>query len=144
VHSERLTTDGAGPKLRAYIRDALYNVTEGARRDFVVSRAHSPMSSQLTKGLCERLQYSQIDDQDIFQSRPTVQFLSIKPISVNPNGPAPPSANDRYRIILSDGDHFVQAMLATQLNHLVEKEAIGKNTIAVLERFTANVVQDRR
>ena len=102
------------------------------------------MSTELTRGLCRRLQYSQLDDQEIFQSRPTVQFLSIKKIQPNPNAPPPPNATGRYRAILSDGEHFVPAMLATQLNHLIDDDSIGKNTIAVLERFTANVIQERR
>ncbi|EIN07090.1 replication factor-a protein [Punctularia strigosozonata HHB-11173 SS5] len=100
------------------------------------------MAEQLTRGLCLRLQHAQTDDQEIYLSCPTVQFLSIKKIS--PTGPPGANAPDRYRIIMSDGEHFVQAMLATQLNHLIEDETIGKHSIVVLDRFTANVVQERR
>ena len=28
---------------------------------------------------------------------------------------------DRFRLVISDGAHYMQAMLATQLNHIVEQ-----------------------
>ncbi|EIW60181.1 replication factor-a protein [Trametes versicolor FP-101664 SS1] len=51
---------------------------------------------------------------------------------------------DRYRVIVSDGEHFLQSMLATQLNHLVEEEQILKHSIAVIEKFTCNLVQGKK
>jgi replication factor A1 len=54
------------------------------------------------------------------------------------------STVDRYRIIVSDGEHFIQAMLATQLNHLVNDESIKKNTIVNVTKMTCNYVQDKR
>ncbi|KAI0780628.1 replication factor-a protein [Trametes elegans] len=51
---------------------------------------------------------------------------------------------DRYRVIVSDGEHFLQSMLATQLNHLVEEEQIVKHSVAVVEKFTCNLVQDKK
>lgn len=45
--------------------------------------------------------------------QPMVQLLEVKQIAGN--GGSPP----RYRLIISDGVHFMQAMLATQLNDLV-------------------------
>ncbi|THH11089.1 hypothetical protein EW146_g8166 [Bondarzewia mesenterica] len=38
----------------------------------------------------------------------------------------------------------MQVLLATQLNHLVEENLIGKNTIAQLEKFSCNVIQGKR
>ena len=51
---------------------------------------------------------------------------------------------DRYRVIISDGVHFIQAMLATQLNDLVRTNAIGKHTVVVVEKATCNYVQAKR
>ena len=97
---------------------------------------------QLTAGICKQLQETQ--DQDalevLFNSEPTVQILSIK--KVGPNQGANPM--DRYRIILSDGEFFSQAMMATQLNYFVEGGQVQKNTVVVIEKFTCNYVQDKR
>ncbi|KAI0672914.1 replication factor-a protein [Trametes maxima] len=51
---------------------------------------------------------------------------------------------DRYRVIVSDGVNFLQSMLATQLNHLVEEEQVLKHSIAVIEKFTCNLVQGKK
>lgn len=79
-------------------------------------------------------------DENLMTSCPTVQFLSFKKVA-----PAAGGANvDRYRIIVSDGEHFVQAMLGTQLNTLIDDGEIEKHSIAVIERFTCNIVQEKR
>ncbi|KAI0372965.1 replication factor-a protein [Pilatotrama ljubarskyi] len=95
---------------------------------------------QLTAGICSRLNNSENDDEELFNSQPVVQFLSFK--RVPPGGGA--SNMDRYRVIVSDGEHFLQSMLATQLNHLVEEEQILKHSIAVIEKFTCNLVQGKK
>ncbi|KAI0822834.1 replication factor-a protein [Trametes gibbosa] len=51
---------------------------------------------------------------------------------------------DRYRVIVSDGERFLQSMFATQLNHLVEEEQILKHTIVAIEKFTCNLVQGKK
>lgn len=50
------------------------------------------------------------------------------------------------RLILSDGEYFMQAMLATQLNHLLTNDppAFEKNTVVKLITYACNVVQNRR
>lgn len=47
-------------------------------------------------------------------------------------------------MILSDGVHYQQAMLATQQNHLVEAGQIDKNAIVVVKQYAMNEVQGRR
>lgn len=97
------------------------------------------MGFQLTAGSCKLLQNATPEDVDVFNTQHTVQFLSIKKVG-NPAASTP----DRYRIIMSDGIHYMQAMLATQLNGMVQDNTIGKNTVAVLEKLTCNYVQDKR
>lgn len=97
---------------------------------------------QLTAGSCARLHHATPEDEDLFNSPHTVQFLSIK--KVTPTSTTNNPSVDRYRIILSDGINFVQAMLATQLNHLVQENAIGKHTVATIEKLTCNYVQEKR
>jgi len=98
--------------------------------------------SQLSAGICLRLSSAQQADEELFNAEHTVQFVSIKKVT-----PATTTSNpsiDRYRIIFSDGEHYLQAMLATQLNGLVHSNAIGRNTVAIIEKLTGNYVQGKR
>ena len=101
----------------------------------------------LTVGICQRLNSGDPHDESLWGSKPTLQLLSIK--KVNPNSASgtvntPNAPTDRYRIIISDSLNFLQAMLATQLNHLVEEDRIGKHTIAVIENMTCQTIQEKR
>ena len=105
------------------------------------------MSSDLTLsgGICQRLHAGDSNDESIWGTKPTLQFLSIKKVVASNPGPNNPNATtDRYRIIISDGLHFLQAMLATQLNYLVEEDRIGKNTIALIENMSCQTITDKR
>lgn len=96
------------------------------------------MSEQLEQGICKRLNDASQNDQDLFLTPHTVQVLSVKTVG---QGTSP---NERYRIILSDGVHFIQAMLATQLNDMVASNQLTKNCIATVEKLSCNYVQERR
>ncbi|KAH0832173.1 hypothetical protein J3R83DRAFT_13086 [Lanmaoa asiatica] len=96
---------------------------------------------QLSAGICARLSEASPIEIDELGSGYAVQLLSIKKVN---QATSAVSAIDRYRIILSDGVHFVQAMLATQLNELVSRGDIVKNTIVVVDKLTCNFVQDKR
>ena len=70
---------------------------------------------------------------------PTLQLVDVRKIpSQNGSGTL-----DRYRLILSDGQHYQQAMLATQLNHLVESDAVAVNSTIVVKQYVKNAVQGR-
>lgn len=99
------------------------------------------MASPLTAGACQVLYFTE-PPPDSAALQPTLQVLSIKKINAPPG-----SANasvDRYRLILSDGTHFIQSMLATQMNSLVTNKDIDKNSVIKLVQFACNAVQDRR
>ncbi|KAI9460036.1 replication factor-a protein [Russula earlei] len=107
----------------------------------------SLISLSLTEGICQRLNSGDKDDESLWNSKPTLQFLSIKKVVASNNAGAPGNSNsviDRYRIIISDGLHFLQAMLATQLNFLVEEDRVGKNTVAVIENMSCQHIMDKR
>jgi replication factor A1 len=59
-----------------------------------------------------------------------------------PGGNAP--ASDRYRMMVSDGSNFLQAMLATQLNQLVQDDLIKPRCLVKLDEFICNTVHDRQ
>ncbi|KAG1754337.1 hypothetical protein EDB19DRAFT_1892356 [Suillus lakei] len=97
--------------------------------------------SQLSSGICRRLNEAPQEEIDQLASGHTVQLLSIKKVAPTPSST---TATDRYRIIISDGVHFVQAMLATQLNDLVTNGDINKNTVVIIDKLACNFVQDKR
>ncbi|KAL4067797.1 hypothetical protein V8B97DRAFT_1940400 [Scleroderma yunnanense] len=96
---------------------------------------------QLTSGICSRLNEASPSEIEELGAGYTVQLLSIKKVTANSTTAA---AIDRYRIIISDGVHFVQAMLATQLNNLVTNEEITKNSVVVIDKLTCNFVGEKR
>lgn len=104
---------------------------------------HAKMDADatVTEHICERLNTA-VDEElvRLQNSRPHVQVLSIKKI-----GQSASSSGDRYRVIVSDGEYFLQAMLATQINPLVENGQMCKNSIVRLDKFSVNgVKEDKR
>ncbi|XP_039109727.1 replication protein A 70 kDa DNA-binding subunit isoform X2 [Hyaena hyaena] len=70
--------------------------------------------------------------------KPVLQVINIRPITT---GNSPP----RYRLLMSDGLNTLSSfMLATQLNHLVEKEQLSSNCICQINRFIVNTLKDGR
>uniref|UniRef100_A0A7S2MWW4 Replication protein A subunit n=1 Tax=Helicotheca tamesis TaxID=374047 RepID=A0A7S2MWW4_9STRA len=69
---------------------------------------------------------------------PTVQIIHVKKVET-PGG----AGSERFRAIISDGQHYVQGMLATQLNHLVHDKQIMENSIVKVDEFMNNTVQNR-
>ena len=55
-----------------------------------------------------------------------VQVLEMKRVDSKQQGNAPV----RYRLIISDGQHYTQAMLATQLNGLVDDGSVRGRPLA--------------
>jgi replication factor A1 len=70
---------------------------------------------------------------------PVLQVLAVKKI----NSTAP-NATERWRVVLSDGNHFIQSMLATQLNIMVQNNAIQKGVFIRLLQYTMNKMKDKR
>ncbi|WOO77315.1 Replication factor A protein 1 [Vanrija pseudolonga] len=94
------------------------------------------MASPLTAGFCQLVHSSPDTPENV---QPVLQALSVKRISA-PGA----SGQDRYRVILSDGSYFIQSMLATQLNNLVEDKSLDKNVVIKLTNFVTNSVQNRK
>ncbi|KAG0151774.1 hypothetical protein CROQUDRAFT_650815 [Cronartium quercuum f. sp. fusiforme G11] len=97
------------------------------------------MSHQLTQGAVHLLYNEQKNDIPNL----TLQVLSLKPVGV----PAARAANagpERWRMMISDGTHFITAMLSTQLNHMILENGIQKFSIIRLTNYTINMVGDRR
>lgn len=69
------------------------------------------------------------------------QVLDVKKIQPNPGQAA---GSERFRLIISDGIYFQQAMLATQLNPLVNDGLIAPNALITLDDFICNEVQGKK
>ncbi|KAL2758635.1 hypothetical protein ACRALDRAFT_1068902 [Sodiomyces alcalophilus JCM 7366] len=68
---------------------------------------------------------------------PILQCLQIKPLG------GQPGAVDRYRIVLSDVNNYVQSMLATQVNHLVHDGQLVRNCIVRITNYQPNTVKGK-
>ena len=94
---------------------------------------------QLTAGVCKRFADANDAQAELDGTPIHLQVLSIKKI---PSNTTP--AVDRYRMILSDGENFLQSMLATGMNHTVTDGTVNKHSIISVDKFTSNLVQERR
>jgi replication factor A1 len=74
-------------------------------------------------------------------AKPVVQVVELKQInSTTSSG----SVNPRYRLAVSDGEYYQQAMLATQLNPLVADSTIDVNAVFRMNDYIANEVSNKR
>ncbi|EFX03800.1 replication protein a DNA-binding subunit [Grosmannia clavigera kw1407] len=74
---------------------------------------------------------------------PVLQCLQIKPLGPPPNGAAGAAGSERYRVVLSDVDNFVQTMLATQGNHVVHDGKLVRGSIVRIKAYQANAVKGK-
>ncbi|KAJ4475701.1 hypothetical protein J3R30DRAFT_3502079 [Lentinula aciculospora] len=100
------------------------------------------MGYQLDTGICHRIHNATPNEDKLFSGSHTLQVLSLKKVGKQTEGVNLPS--DRYRIVLSDGAQFLQAMLATQLNEMVVEKHLTRFTIVCVERLSCNYVQEKR
>lgn len=70
--------------------------------------------------------------------KPTLQVTELKQVQTKQ-----PQQSDRFRLVLSDGSHLQQAMLGTQINHLVKDGNLRSGSIVQLIQYTCTTVQGR-
>jgi replication factor A1 len=69
---------------------------------------------------------------------PILQVINIKDVTQQ-NGPGAPP---RYRLVLSDGTHHIQGMLATQLSHIVH-QSLHRFNIVRIKEYIANKIGEK-
>lgn len=81
--------------------------------------------------------FTSADEQTVVE--PVLQVLSAKAVSTV-------QGSERWRLILSDGSHFSQGMLATNLNSVVQGEnpQVARHSVIKLTGYAVNNVQGRR
>ncbi|BFZ57974.1 Replication factor A protein 1 [Savitreella phatthalungensis] len=67
-----------------------------------------------------------------------LQVLQIKQLTSASNN------QDRYRLVLSDGVNFIQAMVATQLNDLIKKDQLVKGVFINLTSYSITMMKERK
>ncbi|KAG0207898.1 Replication factor A protein 1 [Mortierella sp. GBA30] len=67
---------------------------------------------------------------------PILQVLNTKAIIQN--------GGTRYRALFSDGSYFIQGIIVSNLNHLVESGALQKNCLIKLNKYTVKPISGRR
>ncbi|KAJ7953349.1 Replication protein A subunit [Quillaja saponaria] len=95
------------------------------------------MAVNLTEGVIAMMCRDEPMSDDM---KPVVQVTDLRLLQQ----PQQRSATDRYRLVISDGSHSQQGMLATQKNELVSSGKLQKGSIVQLNSFVCNVVQNRR
>ncbi|KAI0527676.1 hypothetical protein KFK09_003281 [Dendrobium nobile] len=81
--------------------------------------------AKISQGLGDKLQ-------------PVLQVVEIRLVNTQQ------SSAERYRMLLSDGVHHQQGMLATQMNGIVKSGQLQKGSIVQLSEFICNTIQSRR
>ncbi|KAK5083667.1 Replication factor A protein 1 [Lithohypha guttulata] len=71
--------------------------------------------------------------------QPVVQCVQIKPMSQS-NG----EATERYRVVFSDTQNYVQTMLATSINDEIHQDRLKKGAVVQLVSYQANLVKGKR
>ncbi|XAR70718.1 hypothetical protein NMG60_11027679 [Bertholletia excelsa] len=92
------------------------------------------MAINLTDGAIAKLSSG---DPQAADEKPVLQVADLRLVNTQNQ------TNERYRILLSDGVHLQQGMLATQKNELVRSQSLQKGSIVQLTQFVCNVIQGR-
>eukprot|EP00903_Cladosiphon_okamuranus_P009556 g9099.t1 len=69
---------------------------------------------------------------------PVVQVVSLKKMTQ-----AHAMGNERWRLVLSDGKHYAQSMLATQQNEMITSGELKELCIVKLTDYIVNIVQNK-
>lgn len=69
---------------------------------------------------------------------PVMQCLQVKPMGASATG------GERYRLVMSDGDHYVQAMLATQANHVIHEGKLVRGSFARVKQYNPQNLKGKK
>ena len=97
---------------------------------------HKRIPMSLTSGVVLRI-VNAARNGDAQPTNPMVQVVQIKSLESG-------SGQKRFRLLLSDGEHSIQAMLATQHNEAVARGEIGEFSVVQLTEYICNEVKGRQ
>jgi replication factor A1 len=67
-----------------------------------------------------------------------MQCLQIK--QMGPSG----QGGDRWRLVMSDGNNYVQTMLATAANHIIHDGKLERGCIARVKKYQPNILKGKQ
>ncbi|KAK3174820.1 hypothetical protein OEA41_002066 [Lepraria neglecta] len=82
--------------------------------------------------------FNSTNDPNSAVSQPVLQCVQVKPLAGQQGAP------ERFRVVFSDINNFVQSMLATQANHVVHEGKLRKGCFVRLKSYQANQVKGKR
>ncbi|KAI9125105.1 hypothetical protein K1719_003721 [Acacia pycnantha] len=94
------------------------------------------MAAKLSSGAIMTLCRDDLSYDDL---KPVLQVIDLKLVQSQQH-----NNMERYRLVLSDGSHYQQGMLATQKNDLVHAGRLQKGSVVKLTQFVCNCVQSRK
>jgi len=72
--------------------------------------------------------------------KPICQIINIKNVTSKNEG----TSSDRFRVILSDGTHFIQGMVATQLNNIMYDGTVKTHNMVCINDYMVNTVKGKK
>ena len=70
--------------------------------------------------------------------KPVLQVINVKKITA-------PGSTDRYRLLMSDGNHtYSHAMLAAQMNKLLEENQMTNYSIIQVNKYMCNTLGEKK
>ncbi|KAI9787566.1 MAG: Replication factor A protein 1 [Geoglossum umbratile] len=97
----------------------------------------SDVASNITVGALKAIFNPEGDLEPQFQF-PILQCVQIKAMTAQPNFP------ERFRIVLSDIDNYIQTMLASQANYVIHDGKLKKGSFVRLTKFQTNQVKGKK
>ena len=70
--------------------------------------------------------------------KPTLQVTELKQVQTKQS-----QQSDKFRLMLLNGSHLQQAMLGTQINHLVKDGNLCPGSVVQLIQYTCTTIQGR-
>lgn len=100
--------------------------------------AMSGQQFTLTAGTIPRILTKTPDEEiELSGALPTCQLLFVKLLKINQkNSVEALKGSRRYLVILSDGEHFMQAILGKQPSYQSTEGELEKNTVVIIENWT--------
>ncbi|KAI9810389.1 MAG: Replication factor A protein 1 [Pycnora praestabilis] len=99
--------------------------------------ASNDAASHISQGSLSAI-FKSAESGDASSAQPVLQCVQIKPLAGQAGNP------ERFRVVFSDIQNFVQSMLATQANHVVHEGKLKKGCFVRLKAFQANQVKGKR
>ncbi|XP_062223277.1 replication protein A 70 kDa DNA-binding subunit C-like [Phragmites australis] len=96
-------------------------------------------AAQLTPGAVQAI----ADEAGPAAIQPVLQVVKLRLVTTKADN-ANSNSSSRFRMVLSDGAHSLQSMLATALNPLVRDGTLRVGTIVHLNEFVCNTIQGKR